>query len=99
MQTISIEQSGAFVETFTVPPTGRGVLNGLRFAVKDLVDVAGRATGGGNPTWRDTHPLASVSAVCVDQLLAAGAQCEGKTITDEIAFSLVGMNHFYGAQG
>jgi amidase len=97
MQTISIEQSGAFVETFTVPPTGRGVLDGLRFAVKDLVDVAGRTTGGGNPTWRATHPPASVSAVCVDQLLAAGAQCEGKTITDEIAFSLVGINHFYGA--
>jgi amidase len=32
----------------------------------------------------------------VDQLLAAGAQCEGKTVTDEIAFSLIGMNHFYG---
>jgi amidase len=97
MQTMSIEQSGAFVETFTVEPSASGELDGLRFAVKDLVDVAGRITGGGNPTWRDTHPPASVSAVCVDQLLAAGGRCEGKTITDEIAFSLVGMNHFYGS--
>jgi amidase len=96
MQTISLEQSRAFVETFTIAPTGSGALDGLRFAVKDLVDVAGYRTGGGNPTWRETHPPASVSAVCVDQLLAAGAQCEGKTITDEIAFSLIGMNHFYG---
>jgi amidase len=96
MQTITIEQSGAFIEMFTIAPTGSGALDGLRFAVKDLVDVAGKRTGGGNPTWRETHPPASVPAVCVDQLLAAGARCEGKTITDEIAFSLIGMNHFYG---
>jgi amidase len=37
-----------------------------------------------------------VQAICVEQLLAAGARCEGKTITDEIAFSLLGENHFYG---
>jgi amidase len=37
-----------------------------------------------------------VNAVCVDQLLAAGAACEGKTITDELALSLLGENHFYG---
>jgi amidase len=34
--------------------------------------------------------------VCVEQLLAAGATCEGKTVTDELAFSLLGENHFYG---
>ncbi|MCI0334548.1 MAG: amidase [Planctomycetes bacterium] len=96
MNTIRVEQSGAFVERFSIPPTGDGVLNGLRFAVKDLVDVAGRRTGCGNPTRLETNPPAVVSAVCVDQLLAAGAQCEGKTVTDELAFSLLGINHFYG---
>ena len=90
MQTISIEQSGAFIEKFTLPPTKDGPLRGLRFAVKDLIDVAGHRTGCGNPTWLATHPPANVSAVCVEQLLAAGAQCEGKTITDEFAFSLLG---------
>src|SRR5207253_8128299 len=50
----------------------------------------------GNPTWLATHPPAGVSAVCVEQLLAAGAQCEGKTITDEFAFSLLGENFHYG---
>ena len=64
--------------------------------MKDLIDVAGHRTGCGNPTWLATHPPATVSAICVEQLLAAGAQCEGKTITDEIAFSLLGENHFYG---
>src|SRR3954449_13503596 len=96
MQTISHEQSGAFIEKFTLPATNDGPLRGLRFAVKDLIDVAGHRTGCGNPTWLATHPPASVSAVCVEQLLAAGAQCEGKTITDELAFSLLGENHFYG---
>lgn len=96
MQNISVDKSGAFMETFTLPPTGEGPLSGLRFAVKDLIDVAGRRTGCGNPTWLATHPPAAVSAVCVEQLLAAGARCEGKTITDEVAFSLLGVNHFYG---
>jgi amidase len=34
--------------------------------------------------------------VCVEQLLRAGARCVGKTISDELAFSLLGQNHFYG---
>lgn len=96
MQTISAEQSGAFMERFTLPPTRDGPLRGLRFAVKDIIDVAGHRTGCGNPTWLATHPPASVSAVCVEQLLAAGATCEGKTVTDEFAFSLLGQNHHYG---
>src|SRR4029077_16398141 len=39
---------------------------------------------------------AAAHAVCVEQLLAAGARCVGKTVTDELAFSLIGENHFYG---
>lgn len=94
--TISNAQSNAFVDTFDLPPTGSGPLDGLRFAVKDLIDVAGWKTGCGNPTWRDSHPPAVVHAVCVEQLLRAGAHCAGKTITDQLAFSLLGQNHFYG---
>src|SRR3954469_1271121 len=97
MSTISHEQSGAFIEKFTLSPTKDGPLRGLGFAVKDLIDVVGHSTGCGNHTWLTTHPPADVSAVCVEQLLAAGAQCEGKTITDELAFSLIGENHHYGA--
>ena len=44
MQTISPEQSGSFIEKFTLPPTNDGPLRGLRFAVKDLIDVAGHTT-------------------------------------------------------
>ena len=96
MTSITIEQSSAFIEKFTIPPTKDGPLRGRTFAVKDLIDVAGHRTGCGNPTWLAAHPPAAVHAVCVEQLLAAGAQCEGKTITDEFAFSLLGENHHYG---
>lgn len=96
MSPITFEQSGAFIERFSLPSTRSGPLDGLTFAVKDLMDVAGHSTGCGNPTWLATHPPASVNAICVDQILAAGAQCEGKTITDEIAFSLFGENYHYG---
>jgi amidase len=92
----SIEDSHAFIEVFTLEPKAAGPLSGLTFAVKDLMDVAGHRTGCGNPTWRDTHPPASTHAVCVEQLLLAGAQCIGKTITDELAYSLLGENYFYG---
>ena len=94
--TITVTQSNAFVTTFDLSPTGSGALDGLRFAVKDTIDVAGFKTGCGNPTWRDSHPSAVVHAVCVEQLLHAGAHCVGKTISDELAFSLLGENHFYG---
>src|SRR5881227_3004120 len=94
--TITVNESNAFLTTFELPPTGSGILDGLCFAVKDVIDVAGWKTGCGNPTWRDSHPSAVANAVCVEQLLRAGARCVGKTISDELAFSLLGQNYFYG---
>ena len=93
---ITVARSNAFITTFDLPPSSSGPLNGLGFAVKDTIDVAGFKSGCGNPTWRDSHPAAAVHAVCVEQLLLAGAHCVGKTICDELAFSLIGENHFYG---
>src|SRR5437667_3674702 len=93
---ISVAQSSAFLTTFELPPIGSGMLDGLCFAVKDVIDVAGFKTGCGNPTWRDSHPVAVVHGVCVEQLLRAGARCIGRTVSDELAFSLLGENHFYG---
>jgi amidase len=93
---ITVAQSNAFVSTFDLSATDSGPLDGLRFAVKDTIDVAGFKTGCGNPTWRDSHPAAVVHAVCVEQLLHAGARSVGKTISDELALSLLGENYFYG---
>src|SRR5436190_24215153 len=94
--TITVNESNAFVTTFDLPPTGSGSLDGLCFAVKDVIDVAGCKTGCGNPAWRDSHPTAVAHAVCVEQLLRASASCVGKAICDELAFSLLGENYFYG---
>ncbi|MFM0075212.1 amidase [Paraburkholderia sediminicola] len=79
-----------------VAATASGPLDGLRFAVKDLIDVAGVTTGGGNPDWRESHVAARRHAPCVGALLAAGATLDGKTITDELAYSLEGANHHDG---
>ncbi|CAN5403818.1 amidase [soil metagenome] len=86
----------AFVQRFDLPPISSGPLDGFTFAAKDLIDIAGLATGCGNPAWAASHPPAAAHAVAVEILLASGARCLGKTITDEFAFSLVGENHFYG---
>jgi len=93
---ITAEESGAFIQMFEIEPTGSGPLDGLCFAVKDLIDVRGYVTGCGNPDWAAGHSPAIVNAVCVDQLLAAGATCIGKAVCDELAFSLDGENFFYG---
>jgi amidase len=87
---------GAFVELFDLPSTGRGPLDGLRFGIKDIIDVAGKTSDCGNPMWGATHPPAAANAVCVEQLLAAGARGVGKTLTDELAFSLLGENPYFG---
>lgn len=81
---------------FSVAPTHQGSLGGLTFAAKDLYDVAGHRTGAGNPTWLATHEPATAHSVLVDQLLAAGATLHGKTITDELAYSIQGENVHYG---
>lgn len=70
-------------------------LNNMRLAVKDLFDVKGIATSAGNPDWLRTHALASNTNSTVATLLANGALYQGKTLTDELAYSLNGQNvHF-----
>jgi amidase len=77
-------------------PTATGSLDGLSFAVKDLIDVAGYPTGAGNPDWLRDQAPATASAPVVGALLDCGATLEGKTVTDELAFSLEGCNAHYG---
>jgi amidase len=95
-QKITVAESGAFIHLMKLEPTGSGLLDGLSFGVKDLIDIQGYVTGCGNPDWARQHPPAPANAVCVDQMLASGASCIGKTVSDELAFSLDGENVFYG---
>ncbi|PLX36679.1 MAG: glutamyl-tRNA amidotransferase [Hyphomicrobiales bacterium] len=92
----AIEQSGALVESLELEPYDSGPLDGLTFTVKDNIDIAGRKTSYGSPAWRDRHPPAFRNALCVEQVLAAGAACVGKAIADEFTYSLDGENPFFG---
>jgi len=89
---------GAFVPgpRARLTPLGSGPLDGLTFVAKDLIDVAGHVTGGGNPDWAKRQQPAVHSAPVVDCLLRAGATLVGKAVTDELAFSLEGENEHHG---
>ena len=73
-----------------------GPLSGLTFAAKDIFDVAGHVTGGGNPDWKATHQAAVKTAWAVQVLVDAGATMVGKTITDELTRGIFGENPHYG---
>jgi amidase len=73
-----------------------GPLAGLRFAVKDLYDVAGVPTTYGHPEWARTHGPAAATAPIVLALLQAGAALTGKTKTVELAYGLTGENVWHG---
>ena len=90
--------TGAFCPHGDVEIAGAadGPLKGLTFATKDIFDVAGHVTGCGNPDWLVSHAPAPANASAVQTLLDAGAYMVGKTITDELAFSLNGQNFHYG---
>jgi amidase len=89
---------GAFVPAPQPHIAGKpaGPLAGLTFAAKDIFDVAGFVTGCGNPDWAKSHAPALRHAPTVARLLDAGAELVGKTITDELAYSLNGQNFHYG---
>lgn len=71
-------------------------LSGLKLAVKDLFHIKGLPTSAGNPDWLRTHAIAQQTSPVVDKLPANGATLVGKTITDELAYSLTGKNIHYG---
>src|ERR1700674_4997932 len=89
---------GAFVpgQQFRLDGKPGGPLAGLTFAAKDLFDVAGRPTGGGNPDWARANPVPTRHAWAVQTLLDAGADLIGKTVTDEVSLGIFGENPFDG---
>ena len=81
---------GAFVPGPRVRIEGRagGPLSGLTFAAKDLFDVAGVPTGGGNHDWPPGRPVPTRHSWAVQTLLDAGATLIGKTVTDEVSLGI-----------
>lgn len=74
-----------------------GPLAGLTLAVKDLFDVKGYPTSAGSPIMLARSGIKDKTAPIVKTLLDAGARFVGKTITDELAFSLNGKNAHFGS--
>src|SRR6202011_996872 len=72
----------------------QGPLAGVRFAVKDNVDVAGLPTTAACPEFAYRPPR---DAAVVAALRAAGAVVVGKTNLDQFATGLVGTRSPYGA--
>lgn len=72
-----------------------GPLNGLPFAIKDLVDTAGIRTTYGSPIYRDHIP--ADDALLVERIKAAGAIIIGKTNTPEFGAGSQTFNTVFGA--
>lgn len=98
MNDVARDPFGAFVPgtEFRLEGAKSGPLRGLTFAAKDLYDIAGHRTGGGNPDWLASHPPASRHAWAVQALLDAGADLIGRAVTVELAFGMSGDNIHYG---
>jgi amidase len=96
--TLFTDKLNAFCRHSSVHLDGatEGALHGLSFAAKDIYDVKGETCCCGNPDWLASHEPAEATAPVVTALLEAGADLRGKTLTDEIAFSLNGQNFHYG---
>lgn len=77
-------------------PAASGALAGYTLGVKDLYDVAGLKTGAGSPDWLAKARDAQTHAAAVSKLIDAGVRFVGKTLTDEMAWSLNGENAHYG---
>jgi amidase len=73
----------------------QGPLGGTTLAVKDLYDVAGTRTGCGLPSKLAESPIATRTTAAIQKMLDAGASFVGKTLCDELCFSLLGNNGFY----
>jgi Asp-tRNA(Asn)/Glu-tRNA(Gln) amidotransferase A subunit family amidase len=79
-------QTNPFVERCRVAPSGRGVLDGVRLAVKDNIAVEGKAFTAGHPLF--TERRAHHTATAVQRLLAAGAEIVGMARTDAGGFGV-----------
>lgn len=74
-----------------------GPLAGLTFAAKDVFKILGSTVGNGHPDWLRTHQPDDFTASTIVKLLDAGADLVGKTICDELCFSISGENWNYGS--
>lgn len=66
-------------------PTKKKPLSGMRLGVKDIYDLKGVRTSGGNRAYRDLVEPAEESAAALQRLIDMGAVVIGKTKTTQFA--------------
>ncbi|MGB0965736.1 MAG: amidase family protein [Litorivicinus sp.] len=95
MPRFSADPTDIYTQMFKLDGSAIGPLSGLRVAIKDLYDVLGQQTLASQYTRRFEAP-AKQHALAVQQLLNAGVQLVGHTVSTQLAYSGVGQNPEFG---
>lgn len=80
-----------------LPGMKEGALSDLVFAIKDVFKVVGSTYGNGHPKWLETHGPDEFTSSVITKLLEEGADLVGKTVCDELCYSISGENWNYGS--
>lgn len=75
----------------------KGQLKELTFAAKDVFKILGSTYGNGHPKWLETNTPDDFTTSIIMKLLEEGADLVGKTVCDELCFSISGENWNYGS--
>src|SRR5215472_3203318 len=70
--------------------------DGIRLAVKDLIDIAGVPTTAGSRAVAETAVPAEADAPCLAGARSAGAAIVGKVNLHELAYGASGVNDYFG---
>lgn len=74
-----------------------GPLSKYVFAVKDVFKIKGSTYSNGHPKWLETHGPDEFTSSAILKTLEAGADLVGKTVCDELCYSISGENWHYGS--
>ena len=74
-----------------------GRLSDYVFAAKDVFKVKGSTWGNGHPDWLRYSEPDEFTASAITKLLDQGSDLVGKTICDELCYSISGENWHYGS--
>src|SRR5688572_6006139 len=74
----------AWVQVLPQKPTGEGMLSGIPFAAKDIMETRGLSTEYGSPIYKGR--IGTADAAIVRELRARGAVLLGKTHTAAFAY-------------
>ncbi|CAD6206329.1 unnamed protein product [Miscanthus lutarioriparius] len=77
------------------PPQAPHPLTGLCFAIADALHVSGYITSFGSLEWAKTRDAEVQTSPVVSALVNGGAICVGKTVIDEMAYSIHGENKYF----